>query len=219
MTKFGSEIINVALGFAKGWKEMNCKEVNNVPNDVQCFKYLFSNNYEKVIGNAWCTATQCTFIKVATNNIGITNPYKFTLSSWNFYEQSVKLGLEINDTPEAGCVFFYETSTGGHVGTVVGVTKRGVITVEGNSQNALICYGCPKNGIAVIGEGSKERTHERMAALGAKYIHIQKYGGNMPVTPGANKVEKPVMAGTGSVVGGLLLASAIIGGIYYAKNS
>lgn len=215
MSDFASHIINAALSMAHTWKENNCKE-----NDRTCYKYLFANRYETVLGNPWCAAVGSRVLELACQSFGKKNPFTWSLASSFILTQGKKLGLEINETPEPGCMFYYPREGGGHMGPVIGVTQKGVITVEGNSSNQLQCFGCPKNGVAVIGEGSKERTHDTMQKKGTQYIHVQKMFGSssMPITPGQNTVEKPVMAGMGTV-GTVLFLSAIAGGIYYAYKA
>ena len=170
-----AQIVLVALEYAKLWRAHNCTEQNN---QSTCFRYLFENNYDKVTGNPWCAATVSAILSEAYSRQGVSNPFRWTLSAWNLYEQASEMpAMRVDANPSPGCVFAYPAhgETSAHTGIVVGVTSSGIYTVEGNSGDALKCYGCPDNGIVVVGN-SLLRTHRQMQLRGTMYIHAEDLG-------------------------------------------
>ena len=213
-TKFGNTIRAVALGYAAGWAAQNCSEKNNVPNRTSCFQYLFDNDYKKVIGNPWCAALLHGTIRKACERYGIRNPYTWSLASRSIVDQSKKIGVRIDNNPVPGCAFWYDS----HTGFVYDRVPGGLITVEGNSSDNLLCRGCPKNGVVVVGNNSKPRSLESMKEKGTVYIHIEELAG----TDYVSESNAPLIAGNGGSGGNIilpaLLFSAAIGGIIYANS-
>ncbi len=168
-----SQIVRVALDYAKLWRAHNCTEQNN---QSACFRYLFENNYDKVTGNPWCAATVSAILAESYSELGISNPFRWTLSAWNLYEQAAKMkNMRVDSNPAPGSVFTYPRrgDNSAHTGIVVGVTSTGIYTVEGNSGNALKCYGCPDNAVVVVGNTAL-RTHRQMQLRGTVYIHTEE---------------------------------------------
>lgn len=221
-TAFGQEIILTALGYAKGWQQQSCVEDN-----ASCYKYLFENDYSKVIGNPWCAFFGTKVVNQAAENFGIRCPISFQGSSKAVVEQARRVGIRVDRTPAIGSFFWYPTGTStGHLGIIVWGDNRGVFTVEGNTQNDLKCLGCPKNAVAVLGSNSN-RTYDKLEDLNAVFVHIEEIGNteeveinnvfSMPVSTGQQK-ERVLNAGL-SPVGTLLMLSLIGGGIYAAVKS
>lgn len=215
-TTYGKEIIRVALGYAKGWREANCKE-----DDVSCYKYLFENDYNKVIGNAWCTFFGTKVINQAGDNVGVNCPIAFQGSSTAVRDKAKALGIRVDRTPTIGSMFYYPRTGGGHLGVVVWMNEVGIFTVEGNTSDQLQCVGCPKNSVVPVGSNSN-RTYAAMKAKNTEFIHIEEYGNTsrvwvdnsfkMPVSSGQQK-EGTLNAGMSTLESILLLAS--IGGVIY----
>ncbi len=188
-----SEIVSVALEYAKLWRAHNCTEQNN---QSSCFRYLFDNNYDKVAGNPWCAATVSAILADAYARRGITNPFHWTLSAWNLYEQASEMkNMRVDTNPAPGSVFTYPAhgDMSAHAGIVVGVTGSGIYTVEGNSGDALKCYGCPDNGIVVVGNTAL-RTHRQMQLRGTVYIHTEELSSGSSLQAGLSGLSSVLLA-------------------------
>lgn len=220
-TAYGEAIILRALGYALGWRNQNCVEDN-----VSCYKYLFENNYNSVIGNPWCAFLATKVVNDAADEIGIYCPLPFQGSSAAIVTRAKKLGIRVDKTPAIGSIFYYTREGGGHVGIVVWMNNVGMFTVEGNSDDKLKCIGCPVNAVIPIGSNST-RTYKAMENKGAVYVHIEEVGDtdkvvienafNMPVSPGQQR-ERTLNAGmSGAQL--LLMLSLLGGGIYAATKS
>ncbi len=220
-TAYGKEIITVALGYAKGWREQNCKE-----NNVDCYKYLFDNDYNKVIGNPWCAFFSTAVVNRAGDNIGLKCPIAFQGSSKAVVAFARKYGLRVDRTPAIGCLFWYPTGDAtGHMGIPIWMNENGLYTVEGNSSDALMCNGCPKNAVAVLGSNTV-RSYKSLQNKDTVYVHIEEFG-NTPYVDVDNIFGKGVSTGQQAEqvlnagitpFGALLLTSAVIGGIVYATS-
>ena len=112
--------------------------------------------------------------------------------------------MRIDDAPAPGSVFVYPASgsESAHTGIVVGVTASGLYTVEGNSGDALKCYGCPDNGIVVVGN-SALRSLRQMQLRSTVYLHTEEIAGS-----------SFTQAGTGWI-SSIVLLSALLGTWYY----
>ena len=108
--------------------------------------------------------------------------------------------MRVDATPAVGSVFCYPArgSTSAHTGIVIGVTNTGIYTVEGNSGDALKCYGCPDNGIVTLGNTAL-RTHRQMQLRETVYIHTEERGNTGSVLAGSSWMSMTllVMAGVG----------------------
>lgn len=219
MTKFQQILQTTAVNYAKYWRENNCVE-----RDVDCYKYLFQEKYNSVLKEDWCQATTSAIIAQSCEIAGIKNPFKFTLSTVNFFQQAKALGV-VDSSPRIGSTFFHYRGGGtsqGHSGVIVGITNSGLYTVEGNSSNALKCFGCDAFGmnssVVIIGD-KNARSWDAMAAKNAVYIHAEK----IPALAGVRDEEigedsgpqtgGPVEAGF-SLLPALLLTGAAIGTYY-----
>lgn len=215
-TEYGQEIILTALGYAKGWRERNCVE-----DDASCFRYLFENDYNKVIGNAWCAFFATKVINQAADRLGLDCPLPFQGSSKAIVDRAKQVGIRVDRTPKVGSLFWYKTDTGGHTGVIVWGDDKGLFTVEGNTKDNLKCLGCPDYAVAFIGSNTA-RSYKSMEEKNAVFVHIEELGNTapvtindvftMPVSTGQQK-ERSVMAGM-SPLSMLLIAGLIGGGIY-----
>lgn len=221
-TRYGQEIILRALGYAKGWREQNCKE-----NDRDCFQYLFDNDYSKVIGNPWCAFFATRVINDAADVLGLRCPIPFQGSSRAIVDYAKKAGIRVDRTPKVGCLFWYKTDTGGHTGIVAWGDNKGLYTVEGNSGDQLRCLGCPQYAVAVLGSNST-RSYDEMIKKGAVFIHIEELGNTpsvvvddifaMPVSSGGGRDNRTLNAGMSGAQ--MLLFLGLVGGgiyMYYKK--
>lgn len=222
MTTFQEILQTTAVNYAKYWQKNHCIE-----NDKSCYQYLYENNYDTVIGKDWCQATTSAIIAKSCEVAGIRNPLKWTLSTVAFFNQAKALGI-VDSTPVVGSTFFYyrnDAKTQGHSGTIVGVTNNGLYTVEGNSSNALKCFGCEAFGMnsSIVIIGNKDaRSWDAMKAKKAVYIHTERIPQLVGVRDddideGGPQTGGPVEAGF-SVLPALLLVSAAIGTYFFMKK-
>ncbi len=221
-TEYGKQIILIALGYAKGWREQHCVE-----DDEDCFKYLFANDYSQVIGQPWCAFFATMVINQAANMLGLDCPIPFGGYSHNVVVYAQKNGIRVDNTPSIGSLFWYATDTGGHTGVIAWMDDKGIITVEGNAGNNLTCVECPKDlkSVVVLGNNSN-RSYKALANKGVVFIHIEELGNTasvniddifkMPISSGQQK-EQELNAGM-NPFGILLLLSALAGGVYYANK-
>jgi hypothetical protein len=139
---------------AAEWYDRNCVEDSeNRGVCVDKIHELFDPQWiASKRAEAWCAKFVWVVYEEAARRSGNKNPLPRTAGAKDMLNKSRDLGLDVDNKPRYGDVF-YRTSESrgrsGHVGIVTDIQKDGITTVEGNLNNRVAYYFYDWNQIAL----------------------------------------------------------------------
>lgn len=189
MNYLAQTIIENAAYWQEKWQDGECKSVkNNRGNCIDAIKKQFG---KEILNTPWCAEFVSVVVKTACEKLGVQNLLPYTRSTAAMIDGAIKNGLRVDSTPAVGSIFYRKRDGGGHVGIVVKITSAGIVTIEGNSNDAVL-----------------GRSYSYTEIASWKFIHIEELGG-------AGLVQFTFRDGvpTGLWVGSLIVAS--VGGLWF----
>lgn len=136
MNYLAKTIVENAIFWEEKWKKGECTaKSNNRGNCIDAIKTLFS---KEVINTPWCAEFVSVVVRTACAKLAITNLLPYTRSTATMLDGAKKAKLRVDNTPVVGSVFYRTRSGGGHVGIVAKITDGGIVTIEGNSNDAVL---------------------------------------------------------------------------------
>lgn len=136
MNYLAKTIIENAAFWQEKWQKGECTaKSNNRGNCIDEIKAVFS---KEVINTPWCAEFVSVVVRTACAKLAIKNLLPYTRSTATMLAGAKKAGLRVDSTPVVGSVFYRSRTGGGHVGIVAKITDGGIVTIEGNSNDAVL---------------------------------------------------------------------------------